>query len=87
MRSYSHCKTKLVQHVKKELKLFNQSDDLRGFHPHITVAFRDLKKATFEKIWEEYQKKTFRDAFECNSICLLKQVDESWEMYRHFNTF
>src|SRR4051812_11256086 len=24
--------------AKKELRLFNEADDLRGFHPHVTVA-------------------------------------------------
>ena len=33
----------LVKHVKQRLQLFNQSDDMRGFHPHVTVAFRDIK--------------------------------------------
>ncbi|MDF2449661.1 MAG: 2-5 ligase [Bacteroidota bacterium] len=44
---------KLVTHVKMNLGLLNQANNLRGFHPHVTVAFRDLKKATFKKVWEE----------------------------------
>lgn len=74
----------LVQQVKSRLNLFNQSDDLRGFHPHVTVAFRDLKKAQFYKMWEEYQHKNVEAMFSCRSICLLKHIDEQWEVYREF---
>ncbi len=76
--------SKLVQHVKSKLQLFNQAESLRGFHPHITVAFRDLKKPQFYKVWEEHQHKTFEASFNCSSIGLLKQLDEKWEVYREF---
>ena len=76
---------KLVKHVKMSLQLFNQSDDMRGFHPHITIAFRDLKKPVFYKIWEEFQHKTFEHNFPCHSFCLLKHTDHKWESYKEFN--
>jgi len=75
----------LVNHVKKNLNLFNQSDDMRGFHPHITIAFRDLKKATFYKAWEEYQSKPFSGNFKCQSFCLLKHEKDNWTVFKEFN--
>jgi 2'-5' RNA ligase len=75
---------KLVQHAKNNLQLFNQSDDMRGFHPHITIAFRDLKKPVFYKIWEEFNSKTFQENFSCQSICLLKQINNHWQVYKEF---
>lgn len=74
----------LVQYVKKHLQLFNQSDDMRGFHPHITIAFRDLKKPIFYKIWEDYINKSFSASFNCYQICLLKHIDDKWEAYQTF---
>ncbi len=74
----------LVKYAKQNLQLFNQSDDMRGFHPHVTVAFRDLKKPTFYKMWEEYKNKAFDAAFVCNNICLLKHVEDKWEVYKTF---
>jgi 2'-5' RNA ligase len=74
----------LVQHVKSNLQLFNQSGNMRGFHPHITIAFRDLKKPVFYKIWEEFQNKSFERNFLCDSIFLLKHIDHKWEMYKEF---
>jgi 2'-5' RNA ligase len=74
----------LVSHVKRNLNLFNQADDMRGFHPHITIAFRDLKKPMFFKMWEKYQGKQFEATFDCDSFCLLKQKEEKWIVYKTF---
>ena len=73
---------KLVQHCKKNLQLFNQADDRRGFHPHVTVAFRDLKKPVFYAIWEAYKDKNFQAQFTCHHICLMKQVNDKWDVYK-----
>lgn len=75
----------LVRHVKQNLQLFNQSDDMRGFHPHVTVAFRDLKKPMFYKVWDDYKTKTFDATFNCESICLLKHLNDRWEIYKMFS--
>jgi 2'-5' RNA ligase len=74
----------LVSHVKKHLRLFNQADDMRGFYPHVTVAFRDLKKPVFYKLWDEYQTKPYKADFTCSSFCLLKQGHQNWEVYKEF---
>ncbi len=74
----------LVKHVKQKLQLFNQSDDMRGFHPHVTVAFRDLKKPVFYKLWERHQHESFEADFECTSFCLLKHNNQRWDVYREF---
>ncbi len=75
---------KLVFHVKKNLSLFNQSDNLRGFHPHITIAFRDLKKQVFHKAWKEFKNKKFNPDFNCNEFALLKKGKLNWEVYKRF---
>jgi 2'-5' RNA ligase len=58
---------------------------MRGFHPHITIAFRDLKKPTFYKAWEEYKSKTFSADFICNSFSLLKHQKDEWMVLTKFN--
>ena len=78
---------KLVNHVKINLKLFNQAEDLRGFHPHITIAFRDLKKPVFYKLWEEFKDKTFNETFTCQSFFLLKHINQRWEPFKEFNFY
>ncbi len=75
----------LVQHCKKYLQLFNQADDMRGFHPHVTVAFRDLKKPVFYKIWEVYKDKNFNAQFISRHICLMKNINDKWQVYKTFD--
>ena len=70
--------------IEEQTELFNQSDDMRGFHPHITIAFRDLKKAVFYKIWETFKGKLYYKSFSCHSFCLLKYNDERWEVHKEF---
>jgi 2'-5' RNA ligase len=81
----SDLQKQLVNHVKRYLNLFNQSDDMRGFHPHITIAFRDLKKPMFYKVWEEYKSKVFSKNFTCNSISLLKHQKDEWVVLKEFD--
>jgi len=75
----------LVSYCKSKLQLFNQADDRRGFHPHITIAFRDLKKPTFYKMWNDYQNVSFEANFTCGTICLLKQLNNRWEVYKEMD--
>ncbi len=74
----------LTTYCKKNLQLFNQADDMRGFHPHITIAFRDLKKPQFYSIWEEYKTKSFEAIFNCKQFYLLKHINDKWEIYKEF---
>ena len=57
--------------------LYNEVDDMRGFHPHATVAFRDLKKNKFEEVWKTFKEKKFDAQFEYTSFSLLK-LEEKW---------
>lgn len=75
---------RLVEHVRTGLHLLNQAQSLRGFHPHLTVAFRDLKKPQFYKAWEEFRDRRFAAHFTCKSICLLKLSDIGWMVHREF---
>ena len=56
-----------------------------GFHPHITVAFRDLKKSQFVKAWEEFEHKEFNDTLLTTSFSLLKHNGKIWEVYKKYS--
>ncbi len=64
--------------AKRELKLLNEVNDLRGFHPHITVAFRDLKKPVFYNLQSEFKEKFFEGNFEYSGFSLMK-FEKKWE--------
>lgn len=73
----------LTGFARRQLGLFNESEDLRGFHPHITIAFRDLKKQLFYKLWEQYQHKEFAGSFNYVGFSLLR-LEEKWESIQDF---
>jgi 2'-5' RNA ligase len=52
--------------------------DNRPFHPHITIANRDMKPSHFEKAWEYFSKKEFKETFNVNAISLLKLSQGRW---------
>jgi len=72
------------QFCKKELNLFNADYKDLPFHPHLTIAFRDLKKPNFVKAWGEYENKLFDAEFVADRICLLKHDGEMWVSFREF---
>lgn len=64
------------------LNIFNADYQDRGFHPHITLAFRDLKREKFQEAWKEFSTKTYSAGFPVNNVCLLKHNGKNWEILR-----
>ena len=54
--------------------------DSRPFKPHITVAFRDLKKPLFFDAWKEFEQRNYTARFEVNNVCLLKHSGKTWDI-------
>lgn len=69
---------------KVELNLFNADYKEYAYHPHLTLAFRDLKKAEFYKAWEEFKEKKFETTFSGESIALLKHDEKEWKVFKEF---
>jgi 2'-5' RNA ligase len=74
---------RLKYFVQKHLRLLNEVNDLRGFHPHVTVAFRDLRKKSFEEVWQLFKAREFSADIEVNGFSLLK-LENTWEELRQF---
>ena len=74
----------LVFHIKSSLNVFNQYEDKRAYHPHLTIAFRDLKKTDFYLAYEEYKNKSFEANFTANSFFLLKHTGKVWLPFKEF---
>ena len=73
----------LAQICKLELNLFNATHN-RGYNPHTTIAFRDLKKDVFPKAWEYFKCQEFRAEFKVDSFWLLKHDGKRWLAYKEF---
>jgi 2'-5' RNA ligase len=74
---------RLSRFVRRELKLYNESEDMRGFHPHVTVAFRDLKKPLFYDLKRTFTNQTFSFDFSEARMALLK-LDKTWQVIHLF---
>lgn len=70
----------LVKFCRVELNLLNANYREQPFHPHITIAFRDLKKSVFEEAWQEFSDRPFIQQFSLNNIALLKHDGHRWDV-------
>jgi 2'-5' RNA ligase len=75
----------LERYFKRQLNLFNANYKELPFHPHVTLAFRDLKKPNYQKAWEEYVDKNYQATFLASKIALLKHSGAVWEIFQEFD--
>ena len=80
-----------LHQLQNDLKICIRSDfDLRSnrpdqpFHPHMTVAFRDLTKKQFLKAWKYFSKIEYQRTFVANRLCLLQHNGNIWEERKNF---
>ena len=83
--SLQELRNDLVKHMRLSLKLENADYKNQGFHPHMTIAFRDLKKAVFPIAWKHFKNQKIEYSWECHSIFLLKHTGKEWEIFREFD--
>jgi 2'-5' RNA ligase len=67
------------------LKKFPIKKEERPFHPHITIANRDLNKKEFPKAWAYFQELQYQAAFTANEISLLRHNNSNWEIGAAFS--
>ena len=59
---------------------FGLKKESRPFHPHITIATRDLHKAAFYDAWEEVKEKEFKEVWDANGLSILKHNKKNWDV-------
>lgn len=74
----------LHRFFKRELNIFNANYEDKPFHPHLTLAFRDLKKSQYPLAWQEFSKKEYKAEFMADKIALLKHNGKSWDILKEF---
>jgi len=70
----------LHRFFKRELDIFNANYKDRPFHPHLTLAFRDLKPAIYKTAMEEFSGKEFKAEFMADKIAILKHDGKQWNV-------
>jgi 2'-5' RNA ligase len=74
----------LKRFCRRVLNLFNADYKELPFHPHLTVAFRDLKKSNYFLAWGEYENKKFQAEFVADKLALLKHNGRVWQVHQEF---
>lgn len=69
--------------LQEELGFSNQERGFR-FHPHMTIATRDLTEEAFLEAWPEFSRRSFEATFTVKSLFLLKHNGKTWDLYREF---
>jgi 2'-5' RNA ligase len=75
----------LFRYCKQKLNLFNANYHDQPFHPHLTIAFRDLKKQRFADAWNEFRNKSFHGSFAADKITLMKHDGQRWHPFREIH--
>lgn len=79
----------VLTELYKQLRIFlvdNFGDEFRPYHhtyhPHITIANRDLTEQNFEKACEYFCGQNYKSEFPVTSICLYKHDGKRWQIYK-----
>ncbi|MGY6522139.1 MAG: 2'-5' RNA ligase family protein [Mongoliitalea sp.] len=55
-----------------------------SFHPHMTIAFKDLKIPKFDDYWSFIKKQSFNHPFLVKEAALLKRIEGRWVVINKF---
>lgn len=75
---------KEVMMQMKKFNILNANYKGRPFHPHMTVAFRDLRKQKFFEAWKRYKDEKISFRFPVRSFFLLRHTGKLWELHKEF---
>jgi len=75
----------LHRFFKRELDIFNANYQDKPFHPHLTLAFRDLKKPQYHLAWREFSAKEYKAEFMADRLSLLKHNGSAWQVLKEFS--
>lgn len=68
---------------KKELNLVDELSD-RNYHPHLTVAFKDLKVGQFDEVLDLVKGQSFQAEYVAVDLAILKRVEQNWILHKKF---
>lgn len=69
-----------LQTTLQQASRFHIKKEERPFHPHVTIANRDLKKEDFSQAWQHFQQVSFEVTFRASALSLLRHNNHMWEI-------
>jgi len=79
----SQLKNEIEKHFNSVFPFIKKGE--KPFHPHITIANRDMKPSVFIKAWQHFSKLAFEESFNCADISLLKLKEGRWQVIAKTN--
>jgi 2'-5' RNA ligase len=64
----------------KNNSFYNIKIDTKPFHPHITIATRDLFKKDFHEVWPWFAEKKFAEGWVAKGISILRHNKKNWDV-------
>ena len=77
-------KKDLQIHLQRSLGIAHKEPKNRQFHPHLTVAFRDLSKQNFSLAWQKYKDQELYFRCTISQLTLLIHNGQQWEINQDF---
>ena len=74
----------LIAYLESNLGIVDKVGKSRGFTPHMTVAFKDLKKSKFKAAWEEFENRELHFEFAAEKLTLLRHENKKWNIAQEF---
>lgn len=68
--------------VAEELGIQHQGP--HDFHPHMTIAFRDLQVRVFPAAWSYFSSLSFQASFPVDKLALLRHTHVGWQLVQTF---
>ncbi len=69
---------------KLESALNYHDERAARFHPHMTIAHRDLKRDAYYKAWDYFSRRQYRRKFLVDKLVLLHHHDRRWHVEQEF---
>jgi 2'-5' RNA ligase len=74
--------TDLKTFCKRELNLVDELSD-RNYHPHMTIAFKDVKDRDFDEVFTSVLKSSIKSELPVKQLTLLKRENGNWKCYKN----
>ncbi len=76
--------TDLMANLENQLDIVEKNSKNRAFKPHMTVAFKDLKRNNFRRAWEEFEGRKLHFEFTAEKLTLLLHNGKCWYIKSEF---
>lgn len=81
-QAFANLQAALQGYLQKSLDL--PLRDRRPFHPHLTVAFKDLRRSVFPEAWDYFSEQSYERRFKVEELVLLRHREQAWEVAARF---